>query len=102
VTPDERPQPTALLRVEWIDDPAGDVRLVSLRGDLNPTTTRAAAAQIIALSSSASVHIDLSGAEIDGPEAMTRLEAMADLLEDRGVNVHIVGIDPMHPALVSL
>jgi anti-anti-sigma regulatory factor len=102
VTPVEPTEPTALMQVDWIDDPAGYVRLITVTGELNSTTTGAAAVQIIELANSAALHIDFNAAEINGGAAMGRLEAMADLLEDLGVEVRIVGVDPLHPALLTV
>lgn len=91
-------QPVPLI-VNIVDDPAGNMRLIGVRGTLTPDTVGVLADALLGVPDGVSLHLDVSDAAIGGPAVVERIEHLVDRLEQRRVRIRIVGLDPRHPAL---
>lgn len=87
------------LSVTVVDDPAGRLRLIGIRGPLTGETAPTLAAALDDVPDGGSIHLDVTNAALTSPLAIDLVERMIDLLELRGVGIRIVGLDPRHPAL---
>jgi hypothetical protein len=77
-----------------IDDPELSMRLLSLRGQVTMGTIGAIATAFGEIAPGAILHVDLTDAEFPDPIAFIHLERLVDQLEDRRVNIRMVGLRP--------
>jgi hypothetical protein len=96
------PSPPVLGRLVLgvIDDPDLSMRLLSVRGGLTAVSITALADALSEIPDRAMLHLDLNDVEFANAVVITRLGAMLDALEDRGVRIRIVGLG--HLASVRL
>jgi hypothetical protein len=96
------PSPVAFGRLVLgvIDDPDLSMRLLSVRGGLSAASITALADALAEIPDHAMLHVDLNDVEFANRAVITRLGAMLDALEDRGVRIRIVGLG--HLASVRL
>ena len=83
-----------------IDDPDLSIRLLSVRGGLTAVSITALADALGEVPDHSMLHLDLNDVEFANAAVVTRLGAMVDALEDRGVRIRIVGLG--HLASVHL
>ena len=83
-----------------IDDPDLSMRLLSVRGGLTAVSITALAEALGEIPDHAMLHLDLNDVEFANAAVVTRLGAMIDALEDRGIRIRIVGLG--HLASVHL
>lgn len=85
--------------VDHIVDPDGRMRLVRITGCATHRTIDDVDAITGALPPRSGVHLDLVDARIASVSVMRDLERLADRLEQAGMQIKVVGVDPNHPAL---
>ena len=86
-------------QVARVDDPDGVVSLISVRGEIEQPTVGQLHDSLADLDRGCFVHLDLAGSSIRTSESMRSLELIADDLEQRGIVLRVVGLDPQHPML---
>jgi hypothetical protein len=77
-----------------IDDPELSMRLLSVRGQITMGTIGAVATAFGEIGTGAILHVDVTDAEFPDPIAFAHLERLVDQLEDRRVNIRMVGLSP--------
>lgn len=93
--------PNRPARVDRVDDPFGQMSLVTVCGNVGTITVDCLTGLLADLGHGHYVHLDLGSASIRSGQAMRSLEAIADDLETRGVVLRVVGLDPLHPMLTE-
>ena len=86
-------------QVARVDDPDGVVSLLAVRGEIGQSTVGQLHESLADLCRGRFVHLDLASSSIRTSEAMRSLELIADDLEQRGIVLRVVGLDPQHPML---
>lgn len=85
--------------IHYVDDPNLPIRLVRATGPIGVASIERLFRAFDGLHGPHHVHLDLGDAKISDRATMARLEVAVDELEQRQIDVRIVGIDPHHPAL---
>ena len=86
-------------QVARVDDPDGVVSLLAVRGEIGQSTVGQLHESLADLGRGCFVHLDLASSSIRTSDAMRSLELIADDLEERGIVLRVVGLDPQHPML---
>jgi anti-anti-sigma regulatory factor len=84
-----------------VHDPHTSMRIISVTGVLTSAALPTVAAAFAEVVDGAPLHLDLTGTLVDDALVLRRTELLIDELEQRRVKLHIVGIDPQHPALAD-
>ena len=80
------------LVVGVIDDPELAMRLLSVRGGVNPTSLDALAAAFDEVRDGSRLHLDLTDAEFSDRSVLSALAELLDALDDRRVHLRTVGL----------
>ena len=85
------PADTSLV-VGVIDDPDLAMRLLSVRGAVNPASLDTLATAFAEVRDGSRLHLDLTDAEFSDPSVARALAGLLDNLDDRRVHLRIVGL----------
>jgi len=80
------------LVVGVIDDPEMAMRLLSVRGGVNPTSLEALANAFDEVGDGSRLHLDLTDAEFSDRSVLSGLAELLDALDDRRVHLRTVGL----------
>jgi len=80
------------LVVSVIDDPELAMRLLSVRGGVNPTSLEALANAFDEVRDGSRLHLDLTDAEFSDRSVLSGLAELLDALDDRRVHLRTVGL----------
>ena len=75
-----------------IDDPELAMRLLSVRGGVNPTSLDALASAFDEVRDGSRLHLDLTDAEFSDRSVLSALAELLDALDDRRVHLRTVGL----------
>ena len=88
-------------RISRVDDPFVEMSLIAIRGDVDHATIGELQDVLRDVDAGRFLHLDLGDALISTGWAMRQLEQTADDLEQLGVVLRVVGLDPQHPLLAK-
>jgi anti-anti-sigma regulatory factor len=88
-------------RISRVDDPFVEMSLIAIRGEVDHATISELHDVLLDVDAGRFLHLDLGDALITTGWAMRQLEQTADDLEQRGVVLRVVGLDPQHPLLAN-